>query len=897
MHGGATNDPDATDPARAVRDALLRDAHASATRLRILCCIPFSYRPARLPQLLAALRGLGGLAVRALDIHLLTDTAAPAAHATLHRLGAAVLPAARLTVHARTGLADPWLLTWAHKPFITERFLAPGSGYDLFLYIEDDILFGPQNLAYWLAARPALEAFGLIPSFVRYEYNDRDQSLYATDLCYPAAIEAKEILRFGDWLFVRPDFPFDALYLLDRPLAERHVRAPSFDPERSRAVVDWSVPERAGLGPRYDGRPPGTGANSAIAIDARGLIPAPSCCVHHLTDTYVHVPGPHAKLRLDRVFYRESDPAAEKPAAAALRRGSLRAAIAAVEPARHAQGIVGSGTIHPAGSYRRAPPMLIDTTGLDAAERAICTRDLGRGTEHHAAIFIAELSHPFLAGEGSVVTADGMLVEESCWEFFAQKRLPPGLVETADGALGLADGPRRHIARAALLLKRPFQRNYGHWLLDAAIPLALAAEERLLDDVAVIVGADDGAAPDLTGVIEDSLRRLAPRVPVLRHPDGEIWRIDKLRYLAPLGVTPLFRLPAGIATLRAAFAVDRPVGPRRRLFVARDDTPRRRLENEAELFALLADFGFERVGPERLKLAEQAALFASAEVVVGVKGAALTNILFCQPGTKVIVLSPGEWREPLFWDLAAQLGCPYLEVFGPMTARDLPVSHNPFRIAPDGLRRALLAALPAPRAGVAAPPAGMAPGPAAPMARPAAPAAGPAMLAALARLHQQLAPARYVEIGTGTDRTLAVSRCASLAVAPDFVIERDLAATIPLLLLFEMSVAAFFRDRDPAALLGGPVDLGLIAGNEGQAGLLRDFALLEPHLRPGGTVVLDLGGGAGAAEDAAVLGARLCAHRPGLEISALATPPSVLLVARLPEAGAPARAGGTSGGG
>ena len=87
------------------------------------------------------------------------------------------------------------------------------------------------------------------------------------------------------------------------------------------------------------------------------------------------------------------------------------------------------------------------------------------------------------------------------------------------------------------------------------------------------------------------------------------------------------------------------------------------------------------------------------------------------------------------------------------------------------------------------------------MVRPAAPPPGPALLAALARLHQDLAPARYVEIGTGTDRTLAVARCASLAVAPGFVIERDLAATIPLLLLFEMSVAAFFRDHDPAALL------------------------------------------------------------------------------------------------
>jgi capsular polysaccharide biosynthesis protein len=78
--------------------------------------------------------------------------------------------------------------------------------------------------------------------------------------------------------------------------------------------------------------------------------------------------------------------------------------------------------------------------------------------------------------------------------------------------------------------------------------------------------------------------------------------------------------------------------------------------NEHEVEAAFVESGFEIVRPETLTLAEQARLFAEAVVIAGASGAAMTNLLFCLPETRVLCLMPKEWREfALFSSLASIL--------------------------------------------------------------------------------------------------------------------------------------------------------------------------------------------------------------------------------------------------
>ena len=92
-------------------------------------------------------------------------------------------------------------------------------------------------------------------------------------------------------------------------------------------------------------------------------------------------------------------------------------------------------------------------------------------------------------------------------------------------------------------------------------------------------------------------------------------------------------------------SVDRAPSPRR-IYVERGQTRVRRIVNEAEVISLLSEYGFAPVRMDGMSVAAQANLFANAEAIIGVHGAALTNLLFAQPGTRVIEIFPHEMHEP-----------------------------------------------------------------------------------------------------------------------------------------------------------------------------------------------------------------------------------------------------------
>lgn len=88
----------------------------------------------------------------------------------------------------------------------------------------------------------------------------------------------------------------------------------------------------------------------------------------------------------------------------------------------------------------------------------------------------------------------------------------------------------------------------------------------------------------------------------------------------------------------ARFAIAVPAqAPSRRIFFSRGDMrSERNLRNLDEIEALMQQLGFEIIRPEGLSFREQVALMAQASFVVAETGAALANIGFCDPGTKVL---------------------------------------------------------------------------------------------------------------------------------------------------------------------------------------------------------------------------------------------------------------------
>ncbi len=331
-------------------------------------------------------------------------------------------------------------------------------------------------------------------------------------------------------------------------------------------------------------------------------------------------------------------------------------------------GLLSSAALAPAGSYDRLPYFYTDEEAATAETKTQMATFKGSLKQTHQSVTLAVLADAKVTGQGAVVTCDNQLIDTTVLEFTAHNKCPDGF-EQSGGLLSMPEAVHAHVTTPCILIKRPWYRNFGHWLVDGAAILGLAADRIIAEQLTIVIGNHHG---QMRKVVLDTIARFVPDAKVLEMPDYEIWAFDRLYYVSPTHVPPLFKSPAGMQSIKTAFkGVKQISSPPAKIFVARGkmfnkgNKLSRRLINEAEIYSLCERRGFELVLPENLSIEKQASLFASARAVVGVKGAALTNGVFCKPGTKIMVMSPSTFPDPFFWDLVAQGGCQYGEVFGP----------------------------------------------------------------------------------------------------------------------------------------------------------------------------------------------------------------------------------------
>ena len=309
-----------------------------------------------------------------------------------------------------------------------------------------------------------------------------------------------------------------------------------------------------------------------------------------------------------------------------------------------------------AGAYLRRPPFRMDTTALDVAQRPIFEQYYRENVAQFGPVRHLAFKDALVVGQGSVVTSDFRLVYESVAEFLNNESAPDGLTDIGQRRFALSAPPTRMIERPTLLLKRPWSGNYGHWMVDSAALLALASGLSLPPDWQLAIARQHSSA--LQRIVRETLDIVAPGIDVVEHPDEEIWRYSDLHYVSPIHDPVSYKVPSGIAALRA-LVLRGSLGTgqaRRGIYVTRGDHPLRRLRNEEAVIALCRELGLEVVAPEHLSLAEQARLFHQANLVVGVKGAALTNALFCTSRTHVVALSPGDFPDSFFLGPARPVG-------------------------------------------------------------------------------------------------------------------------------------------------------------------------------------------------------------------------------------------------
>jgi hypothetical protein len=211
---------------------------------------------------------------------------------------------------ARVASRTPgFYLTWGHKAVLRRVFRDPKPS--LLIYLEDDIRFTDESLAYWCRYRKPLAEIGLLPGFVRYE--ERDGVRYVVDQVRRQVIRREVSLRGvdGEPTFTELENPYQGMYVLDRPLADRHVCYSSFrGPLRSSVASSlgghWNIRERAAAGPIFDDVPTGFRSRNVVPIRDGSRAPTgpdPMCLLQHMGRTYVdRNDSPFGKLRVENLF-------------------------------------------------------------------------------------------------------------------------------------------------------------------------------------------------------------------------------------------------------------------------------------------------------------------------------------------------------------------------------------------------------------------------------------------------------------------------------------------------------------------------------------------------------------------------------------------------------------------
>jgi hypothetical protein len=98
----------------------------------------------------------------------------------------------------------------------------------------------------------------------------------------------------------------------------------------------------------------------------------------------------------------------------------------------------------------------------------------------------------------------------------------------------------------------------------------------------------------------------------------------------------------------------------KRVFISRSDSTRKIL-NEDQIFNLLKKHGFEFYELTKMSLVDQISLLYNAEIVVSEHGANLTNIIFCQSGTKIVEIFQS-YIDFSYWYLSQLLSLNYISL-------------------------------------------------------------------------------------------------------------------------------------------------------------------------------------------------------------------------------------------
>jgi capsular polysaccharide biosynthesis protein len=269
--------------------------------------------------------------------------------------------------------------------------------------------------------------------------------------------------------------------------------------------------------------------------------------------------------------------------------------------------------------------------------------------------FVAEIENGSVWGnQGAVIDPDNIFFSQVSREFnfsgkdhsiFKQIKLVKATYSDATVAVLSASG----------------SSVYYHWMLDIIPRIHLLQKEGLIERIDFFVVNYSGLPFQ-----NETLERFGiPIEKIIISKDHWNFHLKAKKLIVPSLPSPN-DIPSKWSCdfIRDSFVHSKPISEhsKRRLYLQRRHS--RVIINELQILETLKEYNFETHILENYSIQEQATLFSEAEFIVAPHGASLTNLVFCQPGTKVIDIFSPLWINPCYWIISNYMSLKYAYLIG-----------------------------------------------------------------------------------------------------------------------------------------------------------------------------------------------------------------------------------------
>jgi capsular polysaccharide biosynthesis protein len=300
--------------------------------------------------------------------------------------------------------------------------------------------------------------------------------------------------------------------------------------------------------------------------------------------------------------------------------------------------------------------------------------------------FVASIPYGRVWGwNGSVITPDNKLLWDVSFEYLHTPKTHPIFQNKLPSI--------SYIPETLAVITSQVSFNYFHWMFDVLPRLELLRKSNL-DYDRIVINRGKYFTKENCGFQNESLKLLGISQDKLIECNPETHILAKNLIVSSMAGYSA-HVPKNVCHfLRNEFLEKitmRKESKYKRIYISREDATHRKVLNEEEVFSILKKYGFKLIKLSTLSFEEKIELFYGAEVIVSPHGAALTNLIFCNPGTKIVEMFTPTYLMPCFHIISNHMDLDYYGLIGEKITQDEGLSNHkdPIVIDIDKLKKTL----------------------------------------------------------------------------------------------------------------------------------------------------------------------------------------------------------------